>query len=203
MSEWVAGIITGWGPLGVFFLMFLEHLFPPIPSEVILPLAGLEAQRRGLSPWLMILVGTAGSVGGLSMWYLAARAFGRTRLLALIARFGRILTLRPSEIDAAERWFARRGALAVCLGRLVPTVRTLISIPAGFARMPLLPFLGWSALGSFAWTAALMLAGFWLGATGDLLEGLIGPVSDLVLIGIVGLYLWRVITFRPDPVTSP
>ncbi|HEU0221669.1 MAG TPA: DedA family protein [Paracoccaceae bacterium] len=196
MSEWIAEVITGWGMLGVAFLMFLEHLFPPLPSEVILPLAGIEAARRDLSPVWMILAGTLGSVAGLSVWFVAALLFGKERLLALVRRFGRILTVRPEEIGRLEVWFGRWGDVAVLVGRLIPTVRTLISVPAGFARMPVRTFLIYSTAGSLVWTAFLILAGVWLGAQGGIIERWIGPVSDVVLIGIVVTYLYRLVTYR-------
>lgn len=196
MSEWIASVITAWGPLGVAFLMFLENVFPPIPSEVILPLAGVEAGRQGLSVVTMILAATAGSLAGLTVWYYAAAVFGKRRLLALVDRFGRILTMTEADIAKVEGWFARWGMLAVFFGRLVPTVRTLISVPAGFVAMPIGRFLLYSAAGSLLWSGALVLAGLWLGAQGGLIESLLGPVSDAVLVLIVAIWLWRVITFR-------
>lgn len=196
MSEWIASVITAWGPLGVAFLMFLENVFPPIPSEVILPLAGVEAGRQGLSVVAMILAATAGSLAGLTVWYYAAVIFGKARLLALVDRFGRIMTVSEADIATVEAWFLRWGTLAVFFGRLVPTVRTLISVPAGFVAMPLGRFLLYSAAGSLLWSGALVLAGLWLGAQGGLVEAWLGPVSDAVLVLIVAIWLWRVVTYR-------
>src|SRR5690606_17640376 len=147
MFDWISSFLEGGGAWAIAALMLLENVFPPIPSELVMPLAGFNAARGGTPLWLTILSGTAGSLGGAWLWDLVGRAFGDKRLRRLIARHGRWLTMTPSELDRAQAWFERHGAAAVFFGRLVPTIRTLISIPAGIARMPTRRFLLFSALG--------------------------------------------------------
>ena len=120
----------------------------------------------------------------------------RGQLKRFAARHGRWLTLSPDDIDQANRWFERRGALAVLIGRLIPTVRTFISVPAGVAAMPLPKFLLWSAIGTVAWTALLALAGYFLESQYERVSEWVNPVSTAVVVGIVAFYLYRVVTYR-------
>lgn len=193
MFEWVLDVIASAGYLGLFALMFLENLFPPIPSEVIMPLAGFLCARGEMNPVAAVLVGTAGSVVGALPWYALGRGFGKDRVMWLSERYGLILTVEPREVETAYEWFQRRGWWAVLFGRLVPAVRTLISVPAGFARMPVLPFLAFTTLGSLVWTALLLGAGYVLEDQYSRVEAYIDPVSKAVVIGVVGIYLYRVV----------
>ena len=195
MFDWITSVLDRAGALGVGFLMLLENVFPPIPSELVMPLAGFVAARGELGLVAVILAGSAGSLLGALLWYYLGRALGHERLRRLAARHGRWLTLAPEEVDRAEAWFARHGGAAVFGGRLVPGVRTLISVPAGVARMPLPRFLAWSALGTVIWTAALAGAGFLLEGRYELVSHWVNPVSNLVVAGLAAAYLWRVATF--------
>src|SRR4051794_21003899 len=159
MFDWITGIVRQGGYSGVFLLMLAENIVPPIPSELIMPLAGFTAARRELSITLVIVAGTAGSVAGALFWYHVGRRLGLDRLKRFASRHGRLLTLSPEDVDRAHGWFERHGAKAVFFGRLVPTVRTLISVPAGINGMPLPSFLTWSVLGTGLWTALLAGAG--------------------------------------------
>lgn len=198
MFDWIAAFLDSGGVWAIAGLMFLENLFPPIPSELIMPLAGFNAARGGTPLWQAILAGGLGSLAGAYFWYLAGRAYGAHRLRRLIARHGRWLTLTLSEFEAAERWFARHGRAVVLFGRFIPTVRTLISIPAGIERMPQGQFLTLTALGSFIWTGGLALAGYLLEDRYEQIEHWIDPLSTAVVVGIVALYVWRVIRWKPD-----
>ena len=193
MFEWVLDVIASAGYLGLFALMFLENLFPPIPSEVIMPLAGFLCARGEMNPVAAVLVGTAGSVVGALPWYWLGRGFGKDRVMWLSERYGLILTVEPREVETAYEWFQRRGWWAVLFGRLVPAVRTLISVPAGFARMPMLPFLAFTTLGSLVWTTLLLGAGYVLEDQYSRVEAYIDPVSKAVVIGVIGIYLYRVV----------
>jgi membrane protein DedA with SNARE-associated domain len=185
------------GPFGIFLLMALENLFPPIPSELIMPLAGYQAAQGVMPLWLVILSGSLGSLAGTLPWYVLGRVIGKARLLKLAARFGRWMTLSPADIEKADHWFDTRGWRAVLFGRLVPTVRTLISIPAGLSDMPLGRFLIYSAIGTVMWTSLLALAGFWLGQGYARIAIFVDPVSTGVVVLIVAIYVYRVVTFRP------
>lgn len=191
MNEFIRETITAGGALGVGILMFVENLFPPIPSELIMPLAGFEAASGRLSLWAIVAAGTAGSMLGAVLWYVVGRVFGRARLLWLIDRYGFWLTISREEAERALAWFARWGALAVFFGRLVPGVRTLISVPAGLAAMPLVPFLLITGLGSFIWVLLLAMAGYLLEANYERVAHLLDPATKIILAAIVLIYLWR------------
>lgn len=196
MFEWILHVIEGGGYLGLFALMVLENIFPPIPSEVILPLAGYSVATDGMTLPLVIMVATLGTVVGTLPWYYAGRIFGAVRLKKLSVRYGRLLTLSPSDIEAAEEWFRAHGKKVVFFGRLIPTVRTLISVPAGFARMPTMSFLVYSFAGSLLWTTLLVYLGFLLGNQHDRVADYLNPISDVVVVIIVAAYLYRVVTFK-------
>jgi membrane protein DedA with SNARE-associated domain len=145
---------------------------------------------------LVVLAGSAGSLLGAWFWYEVGRRVGAERLKGWAARHGRWLTLRPEEVDRAREWFGRHGGKAVLLGRMVPAVRTLISVPAGIAGMPLGPFLAYSAIGTLVWTGLLAGAGNLLEDQYGRVSGWVNPVSNLALAGMVLWYLYRVATFR-------
>jgi membrane protein DedA with SNARE-associated domain len=157
--DWIAGIIVRLGYAGVALLTFLEHLFPPIPSELILPLAGSVAASGKLGVAMVIATATLGSLAGATFWYVLGRRIGEARLRRWIDRHGRWLTLSGDDVDRAKDWFKRRGKLAVLIGRLIPGIRTFVSLPAGFSGMPWIGFLAYSLAGTLVWTAALVYAG--------------------------------------------
>lgn len=196
MIDWITGFVRQAGYVGVFLLMLAENVVPPIPSELIMPLAGFAAARGHLSIPLVVLAGTAGSLLGALFWYVLGRRLGLERLKRLAARHGRWLTLSPDDVARADDWFGRHGGKAVFLGRLVPTVRTLISVPAGINGMPLPSFLAWSALGTLMWTALLAGAGFLLQSQYELVADYLNPASTVLIALIVAWYLYRVATFR-------
>ncbi len=199
MFDWITSLVDQVGALGVAILMFVENVFPPIPSELIMPLAGYQASQGDGAGWgglaLMIVAGSLGSLAGAILWYWIGLRVGAERLKRFSRRHGRWLTLTPGEIDKAEAWFARYGGIAVFVGRLVPTVRTFISVPAGMARMPFWKFLLWTAFGTTIWTALLAFAGWWLGSRYQQVSAWMNPVSTAVLVAIVAWYLFRVATF--------
>jgi membrane protein DedA with SNARE-associated domain len=179
--EWITSVIARLGYLGVAALTFLENVFPPIPSELVIPLAGFVAADGDLRLAFVIAVGSAGSLAGATVWYAIGRRIGEHRLRAWIARYGRWLTLSVRDVDRAQVWFRRHGAAAVFFGRLVPGVRTLVSLPAGFSSMPLAVFLLWSALGTSVWTAALAYAGVVLQANFALVGDYLGVATNALL----------------------
>lgn len=203
MSDWVVRLIEQSGYLGIGFLMFLETLFPPIPSEVIMPVAGVAAARGKLGLGGIIASGTAGAMLGNLVWYLAARALGLVRLRPFIQRWGRWLTIEWDEVVRAERWFGTRGWLVVGLGRLLPTVRSIISVPAGLLRMRFLTFTVASTVGTAAWTALLAATGYFMGEHFHRVDDWIGPLSNAVIALIIGVYVYRLWSGQRQPVSAP
>jgi membrane protein DedA with SNARE-associated domain len=196
MGDWTISLIEQTGYVGIFLLMFLETIFPPIPSEVIMPIAGVQAAQGQLSLWAVIASGTAGAMLGNLFWYALARVIGLKRFRPFIERHGRWLTMDWEDVEKAERLFGRFGASIVSLGRLLPTIRSVISIPAGLLNMRLRSFLIWSTLGTAAWTAVLATAGWGLGKAFHDIERVLGPLSTAVIVLIVLAYLWRQLTWR-------
>ncbi len=190
--DWIGQLIENGGYFAVALLMLLETVFPPIPSEVIMPLAGVHAAQSEVSLLLMMVAGTAGAMCGNLFWFWLAWKLGTERFENFLIRHGRLFTIDSQEI-ARGRWlFDRYGSGIVCIGRAIPTIRTLISVPAGLVRMNLRRFIIFSTIGTFAWTAGLTLAGYYLGNRFTEIERVLGPVSTTVLIICLGIYLYRV-----------
>ena len=196
MSDWVVRLIDQSGYLGVGFLMFLETIFPPIPSEVIMPVAGVAAAQGRLGFIPVVLSGTAGAMLGNTVWYLAARALGVDRLRPFIRRYGRWLTISWPEVQRAQRWFGIHGMAFVLLGRLVPTIRSLVSVPAGLLKLRFRTFFIASLVGTTIWTAFLAGAGYKLEENVAEVGQMIGPASNAVLIVLAAGYVWRLWTHR-------
>lgn len=196
MSEWIVSIITEFGYTGIVLLMLLEAMFPPIPSELIIPFAGYTAATGALDPVLVVLAATAGSLLGAVPWFLAGWFFGLDRCKWLAFRYGRWLTVSAGDIDTADRWFDRWGWTIVFFGRLLPIVRTLISVPAGLTRMPIWLFVVATLLGVLLWNSILVGAGYVLHEHYHLVENFLDPLTYVVLGGIVVVYLWRVFTWK-------
>jgi membrane protein DedA with SNARE-associated domain len=140
MVDFIVEFLSSTGYIGVFLLMALENIFPPIPSEMIMPFAGFVASKGELNVIGVLLAGTAGSVAGALPWYYAGKLLGRERLKRAAEKYGRWLTISPQEVDKSISTFEKHGKTTVLLGRLIPAIRTLISVPAGIAEMPLLTF---------------------------------------------------------------
>jgi membrane protein DedA with SNARE-associated domain len=196
LASWIEGIVETTGVLGIALLMFLENVFPPIPSELIMPLAGYTAAKGEVSLVLVILAGTAGSLAGALFWYFLGRLVDHERFKLFADRHGRWLTMSRADIEKADDWFDTYGHWAVLFGRLIPTVRTLISIPAGLSEMPLGRFLIYSGIGTAAWTTLLAVFGYVFGSEYPELERWIDPLSWGVVALMVAIYLWRFVTFK-------
>lgn len=181
------------GPLGVGLLMLAENVFPPVPSEFIMPLAGYLAARGQLSLAAAIAAGTAGSLLGATLWYVLGRRVSKARLERWVDAHGRWLTICAPDLRRAERFFERHGVASVLLGRLLPVVRTLISLPAGVTHMGIAPFLVFSAIGSAVWTAALGLLGYGLGRSFPRVGDYVGVATWVLLGGAAVWYVVRVI----------
>ena len=196
MFEFITNFLEKSGYLGVFALMALENIFPPIPSEMIMPFAGFVVARGDLNLIGVLVAGTAGSVAGALPWYYAARVYGCERLKRLAGKHARWLTITPDDIDGALAAFRKHGKKAVLFGRLVPAVRTLISVPAGLGNMSLGQFLLYSSIGSLAWSGLLTAAGFLLEDKYQEVSKYVDPVSKVVLGAMLAWYLYRVVTWR-------
>ena len=181
--------------------MFLENLFPPIPSELIMPLGGFYVQQGQLDLLPVVFAGLLGTVLGAFPWYGIGRLINEERIEQWLKRHGRWIGISSEELVRSRRWFSRYGTALVFWGRLIPGIRTLISVPAGIELMPLGPFLIWTTAGSLIWTLLLTLAGMVLGESYSSVELWIEPVSKVVKVVLVvavvagavwlGLRIWR------------
>lgn len=191
MTDWIQNLMDSMGYLGILLLMILENVFPPIPSELIMPSAGFAAARGDMTLGMVILMGTLGSVIGTLPLYYIGRAFSEDKLVAWADKHGKWLTLSGKDIKKADDWFDRHGNKAVLFGRMVPGIRSLLSLPAGMSEMPLPKFLIYSAIGSALWSAALAYAGYALGENYDRVEQYVGPASKIILgVVVVGAIVW-------------
>jgi membrane protein DedA with SNARE-associated domain len=195
VSDWITGF-ENIGTLGIALLMFAENVFPPIPSELIMPLAGFSAAQGERNLLMVIIAGSIGSLLGALLWYYIGKKIGAERLERWAAKHGRWLTLSPKEVEQSCAWFNRHGGKAVFIGRLIPAVRTLISVPAGIAGMPLGSFLVYSTAGTIIWTALLATAGYLLESQYDKVAHWMNPISNVVIGLIILGYLYRVVRFR-------
>ncbi|MFD5904140.1 DedA family protein [Streptomyces microflavus] len=178
IAGWATGLVETFGGPGAGFAIALENLFPPLPSEIILPLTGFAASQGVLSLASALFWTTLGSVVGAVALYTIGAVFGRERMHALWAK---LPLVKASDLVRTEEWFARHGTKAVLLGRMVPVFRSLISVPAGVERMPLPVFIGLTTAGSLVWNTLLVMAGYWLGDRWDVVGTYVGLVSKIVL----------------------
>lgn len=190
LASWAQGVIERLGAVGVALLVILENVFPPIPSEIVLPFAGFVAQRGDGSVIVMIIAATIGAVVGALVLYGIAASIGPMRLAAFVARFGRWFGVKPADMLRAEQWFDRHAVTAVLVGRCVPLIRSIVSVPAGFRRMRLVPFVLYTAIGSAMWNTALIGAGAILGDQWEDVEPYVATLQWLV-IAVIALLMVR------------
>ncbi|ECP4562368.1 DedA family protein [Listeria monocytogenes] len=163
METWITSIMADFGYIGIFILIMVENLFPPIPSEIILTFGGFMTTVTSLNVVMVIIVATLGSVVGAILLYKVASYFGKERLTKIVLKYGRILRLKESDIERAENFFLKYGSLAVFLCRMIPLIRSLISIPAGMTKMKMSRFLILTTAGSLLWNTVLIGLGAMLG----------------------------------------
>ena len=198
MFDWISGIVASLGYAGVAMLALLEHVFPPIPSELILPLAGYVAASGKLGVGGVIVAGSLGSLAGATLWFVIGRRIGEERLRRWIDSHGRWLTLSARDVDRAKDWFERRGKFAVLVGRLMPGIRTLVSLPAGFTKMPWPTFLAYSLTGTLVWTAALVYAGVQLQQNFEMVGKYINTATNIMFAILGAMLVWRYVKcWRP------
>lgn len=190
IASWVTGIVEDLGYIGLFLMIALENVFPPIPSELVLPLAGfLTGQGRMWFPGA-VLAATAGSVAGALILYYLGYYFGERRIRALARRFGKWAMVSEEDIDKADDWFDRHDREAVLFGRLFPVVRSLISIPAGIRHMKLTKFIVYTTIGSAIWNTVLIGIGWILGDNWEEVEQYVGYVQYLVILAVLAGIAW-------------
>jgi len=194
MLDWITTTIATSNYWGIALLMLLENILPPIPSEVVMPLAGFTVTQGKLNFAWVIVAGTIGSVVGAVPWYIVGRQVGEKRLRKWLDRHSKWLTLSGEDIDKSKQWFNRYGSAVVLFGRLIPGIRTFISVPAGFEEMPWLQLFLYSTIGTIFWNILLTSAGFILGGNYELVEKFLGPISGLVTVSLllyVGIWIHK------------
>ncbi len=191
MDEWLLSVIKTAGYLGIALLMILENAIPAIPSELILPFAGYLVARDELNMAGVIASGSAGSTFGASIWYLLGRRWQSDGMRRFVARYGRWLLLDAEDVQRAEAWFKRNQKSATFFGRLVPGVRSLISVPAGMTRMPAPTFLLYTIAGTTIWTTALTVAGYLLADAYEKTREVVGPIGSVLFGGMVLVLIVR------------
>jgi membrane protein DedA with SNARE-associated domain len=193
MLEQIISTINALGYIGIALLMALENIFPPIPSELIMPLAGFTVSQGKLEFFYVVIAGTIGSVLGATPWYFLGRYWGLRRTKKIADKYGKWLTVSGEDVEKAKTWFDRRGYAATALGRLVPGIRTYISIPAGISKMPLIPFFIYSTAGSIVWVALITYAGYILGENYERVGAYLKPFSAFILIAVLAISIYWII----------
>ncbi|MFZ9358635.1 MAG: DedA family protein [Ilumatobacteraceae bacterium] len=208
LANWVQDVINQFGYLGVALLVVIENVFPPIPSEIVLPFAGFVAQQGASAVNAtagaaqsdttvvgMMIAATVGSVVGALILYFVSAAIGPERLRQFVERFGKWFGVKSSDLVRAEEWFDRRSVVAVLVGRCVPLIRSIVSIPAGFRRMKLTSFVVLTAIGSAVWNIALIGAGAVLGDQWERVGEYVGVFQWMVIAAVL-LLLVRFVVSR-------
>ncbi len=191
MVETVTSIIGTLGYIGIFFLMLVEVVFPPIPSEIILPFAGFAAAQGTLGITGVVLVAALGATTGGIVVYLLGKLLHEEKIEKFILRYGSWLGVKTTDIARSQRWFDRHGYRAVFLGRMIPVIRTFISLPAGIRRMRFLPFAAYTFIGSLGWSALLATAGYVLGDQYQRVEEYLKPVTLFVIFAFfIAIGIW-------------
>jgi membrane protein DedA with SNARE-associated domain len=196
MSDFIIASIDATGYWGIFGLMLLENVFPPIPSELILPFVGFLVFDGVLNIYVAILVATLGAFLGALLWYMLGRFLSVERIRYFLTHYGVYVAISVEDFEWAERLFSRFQIPAVFLGRLLPTVRTVISVPAGSINMPIPTFVTFTILGTLVWNLILIGAGMWLRVEYEKVEAYIEPVTNLLIVLIVGIYVAQVVRFH-------
>ena len=191
IAAWAVDLMERLGAPGAGVAIALENLFPPLPSEVILPLAGFTASQGEMSLVAALFWTTAGSVVGALALYLVGALLGRDRVRAIA---GRLPLVRVQDVDRTEAWFARHGTKAVFFGRMIPIFRSLISIPAGVERMSIPVFLALTTIGSLIWNTVFVVAGYQLGESWWRVEAYAGVLQKIVIVAVVAATAWFVVT---------
>ncbi len=196
MQEFVLSVMNQYGYLGVFLMIAIENIFPPIPSEVILLFGGFMTTYTKLNIVVMVLAATAGSVVGAIALYYIGKIFNKERLKKLISgKLGKILRLKTSDIDKADEWFDTKGNKTVFFCRFVPLIRSLISIPAGMSEMPMPKFLLYTTIGSLIWNFVLILVGSLVGENWENIVSIFDTYSHIIVAILAVLVILAIVIF--------
>lgn len=192
LTGWVTDVIESLGYWGLAFLVALENVFPPIPSEIILPWAGFLTGQGDMNYLLAVIAATIGSLVGAAIIYAVGYYLGERRVRWVIVNWGKWLGFKEEDVDKADDWFDRFGGIAVMTARVIPIIRSLISIPAGLRKMPMARFAVYTTIGSLTWNSVLIGAGWVLGDNWDEVEQYVGYLQWLVIIAVLIVAVWWV-----------
>ena len=181
--------------LTICLAMFLENIIPPIPSEIIMPLGGFFVYQQKLNLYFLVFWGLLGTILGSLPWYYLGRLVNEKRLSIFLDKRGKYLGISSSDLTKSKRWFERYGVSLIFWGRLVPGIRTLISVPAGIELMPLKKFLIWTTFGSFIWVALLTYAGYLFGENYQIIETYLDQIKFFVKPILVLIFSYFLIKF--------
>ena len=196
MENFVIGIMNKFGYLGIFLLILLENLFPPIPSEVILTFGGFMTRSTSMNVFGVMLVSTIGSLLGAIILYYLGKILNKERINKIIkSKYGKLLRIKSKDIEMADKWFDTKGRKTVFFCRFIPVVRSLISIPAGMSEMPLPQFTIYTFFGSLIWNTVLILIGAFAGDKKDYILSLLDDVSNIVLIALIVIFIVLIYKF--------
>ena len=198
MADWIVHLIELGGYWGIALLMFIENVFPPIPSELIMGAGGIAVARGSMTFWPLLIAGTLGSTLGNYIWFVVGDRLGYHRLEPLVARWGRWLTLRWSDVEGASKFFQRHGQWVVFAMRFSPFLRTMISLPAGLSHMQHWKFLAFTFAGAAVWNTLLIYSGKWLAAYFDTMNEFAGALIGGLMALAIAAWLWRVWRWKPD-----
>jgi membrane protein DedA with SNARE-associated domain len=195
LTEWVVWLIDAGGYWGIALLMVIENIFPPIPSELIMGIAGIRVGQGRLEMGPLLVFATIGTTLGNYCWYLLGRTLGFERLKPVVDRYGRWMTIRWADVEKIADLFVRYGPGIVFFFRFLPVGRTIVSLPAGLFRMGHVKFLIWTAAGALIWNIILAYAGSWLGSQFSEIDRYLGPAATITLIVALGAFAYRFITW--------
>ena len=196
MENFIIGIMNKFGYIGICLLIFIENLFPPIPSELILTFGGFMTINTTMTIIGVIIASTIGSVVGAIVLYYIGKILNKERLIKIVtSKYGKLLRVKPKDIESADKWFDEKGNKTVFFCRFIPVVRSLISIPAGMSEMPIVKFLVYTTIGSAIWNTALVLVGAFAGDKKDYILNIIDNLSHVILILLVILFVVIVYKF--------
>lgn len=198
MTEWIIQIVQQFDYLGIFLMLILARVLPPVPAETVIPLAGMGAATGEFNLLLVALAAGAGSAVGELVWYLPAHWMGRERFEAFLRRHGHWLTVKPEQVHRATEWFARRGGVAVLLCQPLPGLRTLISVPAGACGLPMGVFLLYAAAGASLWSLVLAGTGYLVRVGFPWIADWMVPGALVLFIVLLAAYVLRLVRHRRD-----